>query len=83
MEANKPKVTWKVNSRETPGGRFEPYAVVQIDGPEGLDFEPIWGADDESYATKEEADARAEDLAKDWLRKYYRKQAMSPKGPGL
>jgi len=77
-----PKVQWKVNSRQTEGGRWEPYAVVHIDGPEGVDFEPLWGPDGLDFATREEADAVAEEVAKEWLRKYYRKRAMKAKGHG-
>jgi hypothetical protein len=82
-EASPEKVTWQVNSRQNEAGRWEPYAVVKIEGPEGVDFEPIWGPDGLDFATREEADAAAEQVAKEWLRKYYRKRAMKPKGPGL
>jgi hypothetical protein len=82
-EASPEKVTWQVNSRQTEAGRWEPYAVVKIEGPEGVDFEPLWGPDGVDFATREEADAAAEQVAKEWLRKYYRKRAMKPKGPGL
>jgi hypothetical protein len=81
-EEPRPTVTWKVNSRHNPEGRWEPYAVIQIQGPEGLDFEPLWGPDGVDFATKEEADALAEQVAKEWLRKYYRKQAAKSKGNG-
>ncbi len=80
-EEPKPKVSWKVNSRRNEEGRWEPYAVIQIQGPEGLDFEPLWGPEGMAFATKEEADAAAEQVAKEWLRRYYRRQAMRPKGP--
>jgi hypothetical protein len=48
-----------------------------------VDFEPLWGPAGVDFATREEADAAAEQVAKEWLRKYYRKRAMKPKGPGL
>lgn len=81
-EEARPKAQWKANSKETPEGRWEPYAVVQIETPEGYDFEPLWGPDGVSFATREEADAAAEAMAKEWLRKFWRKQAMKPKGVG-
>ncbi|MFH0811152.1 MAG: hypothetical protein V2A77_11910 [Pseudomonadota bacterium] len=76
---NKPKVTWKVNSKQNAGSRWEPYAVIQLETEEGLDFEPLWGAEGVDFATREEADASAEETAKDWLRCFYRRQAMKPK----
>lgn len=82
-QAPKEKISWQVNSRQTEAGRWEPYAVIQIEGPEGLDFEPLWGPEGLEFATKEEADRAAQEVAKDWLRNYYRKRAMRAKEPGL
>jgi hypothetical protein len=81
MDEPRPQTSWKVNSRQDPETkRWEPYAVVQIQGPEGLDFEPIWGPEGVDFATREEADQMAEDLAKEWLRKFWRKFANKPTG---